>query len=163
MTASATLVAEELEVPVSKIETYQAYKTEFGLQSTGGSTSTRDIYTPIRQAAASAREMLRAAAADEWGVKITECTAKEGAIHQASGQSLPYSEMVEKASQQAIPKSPKLKSYKDFSVIGKGVQRVDALDKCIGKAQFGTDVEIENKVCAYVIRPHWGTGKKLEC
>ena len=101
MTASATLVAEELEVPISKIEPYQAYKLEFGNQSTGGSTSTKEIYNPIRKAAATAREMLRAAAAEEWDVDIEECSAKNGAIHHRSGKSLSYQSLTEQASLQS--------------------------------------------------------------
>ena len=77
LTATATLVAEELEVDISKLTVYQAHKEEFGFQITGGSGSTKP-YLPLRRAAATAREMLRAAAAEEWGVALEECHAKQG-------------------------------------------------------------------------------------
>ena len=153
MTAFATLVAEELEVPISKVEAHHAFKLEFGAQSTGGSTSTRDIFKPVREAAASAREMLRMAAAETWAVDISECIAKDGAIHHRAGRSLSYGELTALAATLPVPSEPALKSVKDFTVIGKGVQRVDGLDKCTGKAKFGTDVDVEGKVCAYVMRP----------
>ena len=88
MTAAATLVAEELEVEISQIEVFQAYKAEFGFQMTGGSTSTRSIFTPIRKAAATAREMLRQAAAETWGVPIEECTVQEGNVLHVSSDKL---------------------------------------------------------------------------
>ena len=67
MTASVTLAAEELSVPMSMIQAVQMHKPGFGMQMTGGSTSTATIFKPIRKAAAAAREMLQAAAAQTWG------------------------------------------------------------------------------------------------
>ena len=153
MMSSVTLAAEELEVSRSQIEAVQVHKAAFGLQMTGGSTSMASIFIPIRKAAATAREMLRMAAASKWGVPLTECSAKEGAIHHSDGrQPLSYAELSALAVQQPVPKDPLLKSAKDFTLIGTPGQRVDALDKSTGQAVFGTDVQIDNKVCAYILR-----------
>ena len=155
LTGTATLLAEELEVSLAQIEVVQAHKPGFGMQMTGGSMSTASIFMPVRKAGASAREMLRAAAATKWGVPIEECMAKNGSIHHANGNpSLSYGDLASLAVQQPIPKSPALKSSSDFTLIGKEDQggRVDALDKSIGRAIFGTDVSIPDKVCAYVLR-----------
>ena len=151
---TATLMAEELEVSLDQIEVVQAHKPEFGLQMTGGSTSTAGLFLPVRRAGAAAREMLRAAAATTWGVSVEECTAKQGAIHHAGSDSqLSYGDLVPLAVLQPVPTDPPLKSAVDFSVIGKeGQRRVDALTKSTGTALFGTDVQIDNKVCAYVLR-----------
>ena len=155
LTGTATLLAEELEVSLSQIEVVQAHKPGFGMQMTGGSMSTASIFMPVRKAGASAREMLRAAAATTWGISIDECIAKDGAIHQSNGnQSLTYGDLASFAVLQPIPKNPPLKSVSDFTLIGKEDQggRVDALEKSTGEAIFGTDVPIPNKVCAYVLR-----------
>ena len=153
MTAAATLVAEELEISPSMIDVVQMYKTEFGMQMTGGSNSTKTIFKPLRLAAASARDMLRQAAADTWNVSIETCVAQDGSIHHSSGKKQSYTELLPQASQQSLPKNPKLKSQSEFRYIGKDTPRVDAFDKSIGRAKFGTDVDVEGKVCAYVIRP----------
>ena len=153
MMSSVTLAAEELEVSRSQIEAVQVHKSAFGLQMTGGSTSMASIFIPIRKAAATAREMLRMAAAEKWGVPLASCIAKEGAIHHSDGRHpLSYAELSAMAVQQPVPKDPPLKSSKDFRLIGTPGQRVDALDKSTGRAVFGTDVQIDNKVCAYILR-----------
>lgn len=151
---TATLMAEELEVALDQIEVVQAHKSGFGMQMTGGSTSTAGLFLPVRRAGACAREMLRVAAAIKWGVPIEECIAKQGSIHHAdTAKHVSYGELVSLAVLQPVPTDPPLKSAANFSVIGKeGQRRVDALSKSTGTAIFGTDVQIENKVCAYVLR-----------
>lgn len=154
MTASVTLVAEELEVPMSMVQAIQAHKPDFGMQMTGGSTSTATIFMPLRKAAASAREMLRAAAAEQWGVSITDCVATAGTIQHVDGQrSLSYGELSSFAARQPVPKKPPLKNRSDFRLIGTETQRVDALDKSTGRAIFGSDVRLPEMVSAFVIRP----------
>lgn len=153
MTASATLAAEELRVPLEQVKAYQAYKAGFGMQLTGGSTSTATIFTPIRRAAATAREMLRSAAAEIWQVPMETCLAKQGAIHNLdTKEQLSYGELVEFASRQPISKKPPLTAKTEFTLVGTEGTRVDAYDKSTGKAIFGTDVSIDGKVCAYILR-----------
>ena len=154
MTASVTLVAEELEIDAESIEAVHAHKSGFGMQMTGGSTSTATIFLPIRRAAATAREMLKAAAAIQWGVPIEDCVAKNGAVHRLnSTESASYGDLVPLAAIQPIPKNPPLKDPTTFTKIGKESMRADSVEKSTGAAIFGADVDVPNKVCAYVIRP----------
>ena len=89
-TMYSTLVAEELDVPIESIDVHFAdglpeYRTNIGMQLTGGSASTKDGYLPVRQAAASARAMLVAAAAGEWGVSASDCATENGkVVHRAA-------------------------------------------------------------------------------
>ncbi len=154
MTASVTLVAEELEIDLDSIEAVHAHKSDFGMQMTGGSTSTATIFLPIRRAAASAREMLKSAAAVKWGVSVESCVAKNGAVHRSdSTESISYGELVPLAVLQPVPKDAPLKEPAQFTKIGKASMRADSVDKSTGRAIFGTDVALSTKVCAYVIRP----------
>ena len=168
MTGTATLVAEELEVPVSRIEPFHAAKPEFetsfgdanisvpglGMQITGGSSSTPENYLRVRRAAASAREMLIAAAAASWGVPASACAARDGAVHhEASGRSTRYGELTKLAAQQPLVEEPRLKKRSEFTRIGVRRQRSDALSKVTGAAEFGTDVAIPNVARAYVLHP----------
>ena len=155
LTATATLIAEELEVSLEQVEVIQAHKPGFGMQMTGGSMSTAGMFLPVRKAGAAAREMLRKAASVKWGVRLEECIAKDGQIqHTTTEQRLAYGDLTSIAILQSVPKDPPLKSTSDFSLIGKETQsrRVDALDKSTGNAIFGVDVTIPNKVCAYILR-----------
>ena len=89
-TALPMILAEELEADWSEIAIEQAgASTLFGDQTTGGSASVRTTWDPMRRAGAAAREMLIAAAANEWGVPLSECKAeKSKVIHAASNRSL---------------------------------------------------------------------------
>ncbi|WP_249755745.1 xanthine dehydrogenase family protein molybdopterin-binding subunit [Microvenator marinus] len=154
-TSHAMLVAEELEVPLEMVRSYHPeagpdYQT-FGVQITGGSSSLKESFVPIREAAAAAREMLVLAAASAWGVPASECEAREGAIHHKD-KSVPIGDLTRAASTQEIPSSPRIKT-KDFKVIGQAKTRVDALEKVKGEAVFGIDVSVPGMLRAVVIRP----------
>ena len=103
---TATLMAEELEVSLDQVDVVQAHKSGFGMQMTGGSTSTAGLFLPVRRAGASAREMLRAAAI-KWGVPVEECIAKQGSIHHVdTAKQLSYGELVSLAVLQPVPTDP---------------------------------------------------------
>ncbi len=158
-TSHAMLVAEELGVDMDQIETSSAdaarkYQTSFGLQQTGGSTSAAESFLPVRKAAATAREMLIAAAAAEWKVDARECSVEKGVVHhQPSDRTLRYGELAEAAVYVEIPDDPPLKDIEDFEVIGTASRRIDAREKVDGSAVFGIDVEVPDKVCALCIHP----------
>lgn len=163
----STLVAEELDVPLESVDFYFAdslpeYKTSFMLHQTGGSTSAKEAYVPLRQAAASAREMLVKAAAAEWKVSPAECVTENGEVlHRASGRKLGYGELTVKAARQPVPDDPKLKSKNEFKVIGKRDKRVDSIFKVTGTAKFGIDVVVPGMVRAAVIHgPTYGADAK---
>src|SRR6059036_2758893 len=109
-TSLPMLLAEELEADWSKvrIESAPADKAYinpmFGMQGTGGSTSVRAAYTPLRKAGAAAREMLLRAAAETWGVDKSTCRAEKGAVvHAASGRRLSYGRLVTRAAALPVP------------------------------------------------------------
>ena len=159
MTSLPMLVAEELEVNVNRIRTEFApvdpvYTNSLqGAQGTGGSTSVRAAWEPLRKAGAAAREMLIAAAAKTWHADKTACRAENGSVvHQATGRRLRYSALVERAAKLPVPKNPPLKNSKYFRVIGKSVKRLDTPAKVEGSAVFGIDVQVPGMLHAVVAR-----------
>src|SRR6185369_2541191 len=126
---------------------------QLGLQSTGGSTSVRSSYDPLRRAGAAAREMLRRAAAKRWGVPLEECQAKDGAVeHQRSGRKLRYGELAADAAHEPIPQvTPKPNDQHTW--IGKSITRLDAKMKVDGSGIYGLDVSVPDMLTAVVLRP----------
>lgn len=153
-TSLPMLIAEELEVDWAKVrvETATADK-KYGEQSVGASESVRGSWKPLREAGAAAREMLIAAAAQQWGVAPGDCRAERGmVIHTASGRKAGYGELAEAASKLPVPKEPKLKDPSQFRVIGTRMHRVDTPAKVDGSAQFGIDVRVPGMVYAAMAR-----------
>lgn len=151
--AVPSLLAEELEVSLEKVLIVQSDgKSKYGSQTSGGSSSVRELWEPIRKAGAAAREMLTTTAAKRWNVSVSECVAEEGKIHhKATGKSLSYGELADDASKLPIPKEPKLKDPKDFKIIGKYNKRLDVPERVNGKAIFGIDVDIPGMVYASIL------------
>lgn len=153
-TALPMLIAEELEVDWEKIVIEQAdADSKYGSQSTGGSTSVRRNWEPLRVAGATAREMLLIAAANKWKVDKSDCFAENGFIvNKKTNQKFSYGELVEDASKLPVPQNVKLKDPKDFKLIGKRVHRVDTPEKIYGKAKFGIDIVIPGMFYAALSR-----------
>jgi len=158
-TALPMLVAEELNadwttVTIESAPADKAYiNPMFGMQGTGGSTSVRAAYTPLRKAGAAAREMLVAAAAQTWGVDKAECHAERGAvIHTGSKRRATYGQLAAKAATLPIPENPTLKEPKDWKILGTPVKRLDTPSKVDGSAQFGIDVKAPGMLVAVVAR-----------
>jgi isoquinoline 1-oxidoreductase subunit beta len=149
-TSMAMLIAEELEVDLSDVRVEHAPPDDqlygnplIGLQFTGGSTSVRAFFAPLRQAGATARSMLVSAAAKTWQVDASTCRAEKGAvIHDATARALDYRELVGKAAMLPVPESVALKDSKDWRLIGTPAKRLDTADKVNGRAVFGIDVQI---------------------
>ena len=149
-TAMSTLLAEELEVDLSQVRLEHAPADDaryaeptFGVQETGGSTSVRGNFEPLRRAGAAAREMLVAAAAATWKVDPTACRAEHGAVaHPATSRRLDYGSLVDRAARLRVPGDVQLKQPKDFRLIGTPVKRLDTPDKVDGTTQYGIDVRI---------------------
>jgi isoquinoline 1-oxidoreductase beta subunit len=146
-TAIPMILAEELDVPLSRVTTEEAPPNDklYGnpvlvIQMTGGSTSVRTLFTPMRKTAAAARAMLVTAAAQTWGVDAATCRTEAGAvIHDASGRRLGYGALVDAAGAVPRPENPVLKDPKTFKLIGTPAKRLDTPDKVNGKAVFGID------------------------
>ena len=158
MTGFAQLVAEELEVPVEKLELYFADGADkynsVDMQTTGGSASITNGFVPVRRIAAATRMMLVSAAAEQWGVDASTLRAEAGRVVDGSGsRSASYGELVEAAKSQEVPQDPVMKGRDEFQVIGKAVRRVDGRVKVTGAADFGIDITVPNMVRAVMIHP----------
>lgn len=148
-TSITMLIAEELGVDPSQVKLAQAPADEkkyadpmLGGQVTGGSTSIRGAWEPMRKAGAVARTMLVSAASQEWNVDAGECQVENGhVLHRASGKKSGYGDLVEKAATLPVPQEVALKPAKDFSLIGKSIKRVDSSSKVNGQAIYGIDVK----------------------
>src|SRR5437867_3645802 len=165
-TALPMLVAEELDadwtqVRVEAAPVDPAYNhTQFGIQVTGGSTSTWSEWERLRKAGATARAMLIAAAAETWKVDPASCRAENGHVfHTASQRRLSYGRLAEKASSMTPPQNVALKDPKDFKLIGKPTKRLDTPEKTDGKGVFGLDVSVPGMLVAVVARPPVFGGK----
>src|SRR3989454_3920106 len=158
-TSLPMLLAEELEADWTKIRIESAPADKaytnpmFGMQGTGGSTSVRAAFTPLRKAGAAAREMLLSAAAETWGVDKAACRAEKGAvIHTTSNRRLTYGKLVAKAATVPLPHDVPLKDPKDWKILGTRVKRLDTPPKVDGSAQFGIDVKAPGLLVAVVAR-----------
>jgi isoquinoline 1-oxidoreductase beta subunit len=147
-TALPTLIADELEVPLSavKVEFAPAGKdyvnTLLGTQITGGSTSVREAWTKLRTAAAQARAMLISAAAERMKTDAAKLKLADGAVVGPDGQKLGFGQLAEAASKLAPPKDAKPKARADYTLIGKASPRLDTPSKVDGTATFGIDVKL---------------------
>jgi len=113
---------------------------EIGLQVTGGSSSLKDLWLPMREAGASARAMLVVAAAQTWGVPAAECSVANGQVrHAASQRGLRFGELAERAARLPLPDKPVLKTAAQFTLIGQPMRRREAAAKQDGSAVFGID------------------------
>src|SRR5262249_31136043 len=154
------IVAEELDADWSKVRVEAAPADPdynhalFGIQITGGSTSTWTEWERLRKAGASARAMLVAAASEAWGVPPASCAASEGQVVQGdTGRRLSYGSVVGRASRLSPPKDVALKDPKDFKLIGRPTKRLDTPSKVDGTAVFGLDVALPGMLVAVVARP----------
>ncbi len=159
-TSLPMIVADELEVDWKQVRFQMAparkeYKDPaWGMQITGGSTSVRHMFLPLRRASAAAREMLVSAAAETWGIPTDECEAWEGTVrHVKTGRSLTYGQLSHKAATLPIPPNPSLKKKNQFSLIGTPIPRLDVPDKVDGSAVFGMDVFVPDMLWAAIARP----------
>jgi len=156
-TSLPMVVADELDCDWSKVRVEHApaapayAHTAFGMQMTGGSTSTWESFDQLRQAGATARALLIAAAAANWNVQPIDCHTAKGYVisgaHKAS-----YGELADAAAKLPVPNEIALKQAKDFTLIGKPTRRLDSKAKVSGTAEFGIDVKRPNMLIALVAR-----------
>ncbi|MGB5492529.1 MAG: molybdopterin cofactor-binding domain-containing protein [Woeseiaceae bacterium] len=140
-TSLPQVIADEMEADWDRIKLIQGLGDEkYGDQNTDGSTSIRNQFDLLRNAGATAREMLIAAAAITWGVPAEECNAREHAVHhEASGQSAGFGELVEAASELEAPEDAPFKSRADYRYIGKSMDTIDGVAFTTGTAVYGID------------------------
>ncbi|MBI3718462.1 MAG: xanthine dehydrogenase family protein molybdopterin-binding subunit [Sphingobacteriales bacterium] len=156
-TSMPMMVAEELDVNWKKVIVEQAplntdlYKP---MQLAGGSNSISASWQTMRTAGATAREMLKQAAANEWKVPVSEIETIDGKlIHKASGKSADYGEFASAASKLTVPEKVALKKPKDFKIIGTSRKNVDGQKIATGKPLFGLDYKEEGMLIAMIVHP----------
>ncbi len=146
-TSIPMLIAEELQVSLKQVRLEHAPPNEklyanplLGVQATGNSNAMRGAWKPLREAGATARIMLIAAAAKRWDVDANTCRAQDGeVIHTPTGRRLKYGELAAEAAKMPAPGSVTLKSPEDFRLIGTPAKRLDAPAKVNGTALYGID------------------------
>ena len=165
-TSIPMLIAEELEVALSQVRLEHAPPDEKrygnplfgGVQGTGGSSAIRAVWEPLRQAGATARVMLIAAAAKRWKVEPSSCHAERGeVVHKTSERRIGYGALAGDAAQLPIPEKVALKRPEEFKLIGTPAKRLDAPSKVNGTAIYGIDVKLPGlKIATLAQSPVFG-------
>ncbi len=146
-TSIPMLIAEELDVNLKQVQLEHAPPNEklyanplLGVQATGNSNAMRGAWKPLREAGATARIMLVAAAAKRWGVDAKSCRAQDGeVVHVPTGRRRKYGELAAEAAKMPVPAGVTLKAPEDFKLIGTPAQRLDTPAKVNGTAVYGID------------------------
>ncbi len=155
-TSMPMIVAEELDVSWDKVIVEQAPLDvdKYTRQFIGGSQAIRRGWNSLRMAGATARTMLKQAAAKEWDVPVSEVTTDKGwLIHSGSNRSAHYGEMASKVVGMDVPEEVQLKEIKDFRIIGTSRKNVDGEKIVTGKPLFGIDVKEEGMLTAMIVHP----------
>jgi isoquinoline 1-oxidoreductase beta subunit len=148
-TSIPMLIAEELEVDLSQVRLEHAPPNEklygnpllAGVQATGNSNAVRAAWQPLRQAGATARTMLVAAAAKRWNVDPASCRAQSGEVlHAPTGRRIKYGDLAADAARMPVPENVALKRPENFKLIGTPAKRLDTPAKVNGTAVYGIDV-----------------------
>jgi isoquinoline 1-oxidoreductase subunit beta len=166
-TGLATILAEELDAAWEQVRVEHApsdasrYANLFFAEfpnigrpmATGGSTAMANSWMQMREAGATARAMLVAAAAATWGVPEGEIRVERGVVSGPSGKSATFGELTRVAAGLSLPAGVKLKDPQDFTLIGSTLPRVDVTPKTNGAAKFTMDIYMENMLTAVIARP----------
>ena len=158
ITGLAQLAAEELECDWAKVTIEYPTPGEsvkrkrvWGDYSTGGSRGIRDSHEYVRKGGAAARIMLIQAAANEWKVPASECTAANSTItHTPSGRNTTFGKVAEAAGKLEQPTDVKLKDPKDWKIAGKPLKRLDTADKVTGMMTYGIDLKLPGMLNAAI-------------
>jgi isoquinoline 1-oxidoreductase beta subunit len=155
-TSMPMIVAEELDVDWKQVQVIQADldTKHFTRQFIGGSQAIHQGWKPLRQAGATARQILREAAAKQWQVSVNEITTDKGVLfHKASGRKATYGEMASQAAEIPLPAKVELKKVADFQIIGKSKRNVDLRKIVTGKPLFGIDTQVKGMLYAMIVHP----------
>ena len=155
-TSMPMIVAEELEADWQRVVVEQAPldTDSFTRQFIGGSQAIRRGWQGLRMAGASARQMLREAAAEAWQAPVSEITTEAGVLyHRKSGKSAGYGEFASAAAKLPVPEEVTLKEAKDFKIIGTSRKNVDGKKIVTGKPLFGIDYNREGMLIAMITHP----------
>jgi isoquinoline 1-oxidoreductase beta subunit len=160
-TSLPMIIAEELDVAWDDITVEQSdLNNDFQNQFSGGSLSIRLNYTAMRQAGASARQMLMQAAAGHWQVPTDELSTSSGQIHHEKTQRrLTYGDLAEAAAELPVPEDPPLKTIGDFKIIGQSIGDVDNKKIVTGTQTYSLDVRLTNMLYAAIKRSPYSDGQ----
>ena len=138
---------------IKRVAAWLTAKTmrEIGVMMTGGSSSIKDLWLPMREAGASARAMLIGAASAEWKLPAAECRAEAGRVMHPSGKSASFGELAALAAKQPLPGEVTLKDPARFKLLGRPLRRIEAASKVDGTAKFGIDARPQGMLHASVI------------
>ena len=153
-TSLPMLVAEELDVAWPSIRIEQApTHPRYGYQGTEGSSSVPTSWLPLREAGATARAMLIAAAARMWNVAPSSCETRMGVVILTSGnRSATYAELAEVASREEVPATVPLKSIDAFTLIGTDTPNVNTPATTDGSLRYGIDGTLPGMLLAVIER-----------
>jgi isoquinoline 1-oxidoreductase beta subunit len=158
ITSCAKLIAEELECDWSKVRAEYVSVNRHVRENkvyerlvTTSSSSVRLGRPYLQQAGASARERLMAAAAQTWSVPRSELTVKDSVItHTATGRTLHYGQVAQKAAAITLPAEPKIKTPDQYTLLKKPTRLLDTPLKVDGSATYGIDVRLPGMLYAAV-------------
>ena len=153
-TSLAQMAADELEVSMDQIQVVHATTATGSIDglSTGGSTSVSGLWQPLRELAATMREMIKNEAAKKMGAATSDMLLNEGVIT-IGNQSMTYAEAVADVVSWEVPDTPPLKDMKDYKFVGKPLPRIDLEAKVFGEPIFGMDAKMPDMLYGAVVRP----------
>ncbi|MEM7790396.1 MAG: molybdopterin cofactor-binding domain-containing protein [Verrucomicrobiota bacterium] len=152
-TTFAMILGDELGADINKVSLHQAEpRSDLGRQTAGGSGSVRNCFTNLREAAATAREMLIIAAAKKWGVDPGICQTEAGFVVGPDSKRVSFESIATLASKEAVSPNPQLKPSSDFKYIGKATRCLDTKAIVTGQTKYGIDAFPENTAFAVMIR-----------
>jgi isoquinoline 1-oxidoreductase subunit beta len=161
-TALAIIIADEIDARLVDVDApLEDARQDLGTaQSTGGSSSVRSLWDPVRSIAAEARARLVTAAAQRWNVSADSLTTRDTAVWAPDGRSATYGSLTEAAAQvdqPAVSTDPKPAS--EYKLIGTATPRIDARSIVTGAAKYALDVDVPDALPTVVIRPPTLKGK----
>ena len=119
------------------------------MRITANSTSVRAFESPLRRAAAIAREMIVGAAADRWNVDPKDCETGDGFVLNR-GRTFTFGELAEEAADRSPPLNPPLRQTIKGRLIGQPLPRLDGPAKAAGSWRFTADVRLPDMLFASV-------------
>jgi isoquinoline 1-oxidoreductase beta subunit len=153
-TGLAQIAAEELGININQMRVVHAPSSSGNIDPffTGGSTSISGLWQPLRELAATMREMLKNEASSLLNIPLDKLSVEDGII-QGPTTSITYGEVVQKTKEWKVPDTPILKEGKDYKIIGKPVAPVDLHDKVLGAPIFGLDAAMPDMLYGAIVRP----------
>ena len=158
-TGFAMLAAHELDMTIEQIKVVPGTTANAAIDEsgTGGSATTSSLYQPIREVAATMREMLKTAAAKKWKVDVAKVKAQNGVVTSGSNK-ITFAQLTKETKDWDIPSTPELKPVKDSKYIGKEMKRVDLEPKVMGEAIYGIDADLPGMLYASILNSPYING-----